>query len=267
MSGLAQPLTVFTSQKPFNDRNADDMKCGDLDEKTLKDRFKLYQVSPFIDYCTYRSPYDHPALRRLAPYTKERVIEMLFNDMKTQSKAFSFVGTYKGLIARLIDHMHYKDGADYYDLQMNEAYRKVISQDKSNTSAVGTIKYILDRHNFDKYVLTKDHFTKPFTSVHLPKFVGWQSCINGLGISIHDVNSTEISIDSLVLNNKKYIAVIRFKGQDHFGLDTDDISKVQFNAFTFFRIWFVLQRFNKFGFKPFFTNFEAKVTITGEYNA
>ncbi|WP_158689492.1 DUF3289 family protein, partial [Cronobacter sakazakii] len=54
---------------------------------------------------------------------------------------------------------------------------------------------------------------------------------------------------------------------DHFGLDTDDISKVQFNAFTFFRIWFVLQRFNKFGFKPFFTNFEAKITIAGEYNA
>ncbi|EOW6759463.1 DUF3289 family protein [Cronobacter malonaticus] len=48
MSGLAQPLTVFTSQKPFNDRNADDMKCGDLDEKTLKERFKLYQCHPLL---------------------------------------------------------------------------------------------------------------------------------------------------------------------------------------------------------------------------
>ncbi|WP_317474732.1 DUF3289 family protein [Cronobacter sakazakii] len=87
-----------------------------------------------------------------------------------------------------------------------------------------------------------------------------------MGISIDEVHSTQISNDSPVLNNKKYIAVIRFKGQDHFGLDTDDISKVQFNAFTFFRIWFVLQRFNKFGFKPVFTNFEAKITIAGEYN-
>ncbi|EOW6432871.1 DUF3289 family protein [Cronobacter turicensis] len=158
MSGLAQPLTVFTSQKPFNDRNADDMKCGDLDEKTLKDRFKLYQVSPFIDYCTYRSPYDHPALRRLAPYTKERVIEMLFNDMKTQSKAFSFVGTYKGIITRLIDHMHYKDGADYYDLQMNQAYKEAILNDKSDDSMLNVIQEALNGFDYKKYQLTSEAF-------------------------------------------------------------------------------------------------------------
>ncbi|MDI7272314.1 DUF3289 family protein, partial [Cronobacter dublinensis] len=60
MDALIRPLTIFTTKKPFNDRNADDMQCGDFDEQTLKKRFKLYQVSPFIDYCTYRSPYDHP---------------------------------------------------------------------------------------------------------------------------------------------------------------------------------------------------------------
>ncbi|EPE7491601.1 YPO3983 family protein [Cronobacter universalis] len=266
MSGLAQPLTVFTSQKPFNDRNADDMKCGDLDEKTLKDRFKLYQVSPFIDYCTYRSPYDHPALRRLAPYTKERVIEMLFNDMKTQSKAFSFVGTYKGIIARLIDHMHYKDGADYYDLQMNQAYKEAILNDKSDDSMLNVIQEVLNGFDYKKYQLASETFSSVTSRARLPKFIGWQSCINGLGVSIHDVNSTKITIDSLDLNAGKYSATVHFKAQDHFGLDTDDISKTQFSAFTFFRIWFVLQRFNRFAFKPFFTNFEAKVTLTGKCN-
>ncbi|MEE4411019.1 DUF3289 family protein, partial [Serratia sp. C2(2)] len=36
--------------------------------------------------------------------------------------------------------------------------------------------------------------------------------------------------------------------------------------FRFFRIWFVLQRYNQFGFKPFMTNMEATVEITGRRN-
>ncbi|WP_235509466.1 DUF3289 family protein [Cronobacter condimenti] len=243
------------------------MKCGDLDEQTLKRRFKLYQVSPFIDYCTYRSPYDHPALRHLAPYTKERVIEMLFADMKTQSGTFSFTGAYKGLISKLIDHMHYKDGADYSDLQMNQAYKKIILNDKTDDSILNIIKEVLDSFDYKKFELTPQAFSLYIPRGRLPKFTGWQACINGLGVSIHDVNSTEISIESLTLDAGKYTAIVRFKAQDHFGLDTDDISKTQFSAFTFFRIWFVLQRFNRFAFKPFFTNFEAKVTLTGKCNA
>ncbi|EOI3504240.1 DUF3289 family protein [Cronobacter dublinensis] len=266
MDALIRPLTIFTTKKTFNDRSADDMQCGDFDEQTLKKRFKLYQVSPFIDYCTYRSPYDHPALRRLPPYTKERVIEMLFADFKTQSRAFSFMGTYKGLIVKLIDHMHYEDGKDYYDLKMNQAYKETILNDKSDDSMLNVIKEVLNSFDYKKSELTPQVFSEYIKRARLPKFVGWQSCINGLGVSVHDINSTEVSVESLFLDSGKYTAVIRFKAQDHFGLDVDDINKPQFSAFTFFRIWFVLQRFNRFAFKPFFTNFEAKVTLTGKCN-
>ncbi|QKJ86885.1 DUF3289 domain-containing protein [Paramixta manurensis] len=31
-----------------------------------------------------------------------------------------------------------------------------------------------------------------------------------------------------------------------------------------FRIWFVLQRWDNLGFKPFFTNMQASITISGE---
>lgn len=87
-----------------------------------------------------------------------------------------------------------------------------------------------------------------------------------MGITVHDINSTEIIIESVEVENKKYTAVIRFKAQDHFGLDSDDILKLKFNAISFFRIWFVLQRYQKFAFKPFFTNFEAIVEIKGDVN-
>ncbi|MTD28188.1 DUF3289 family protein [Erwinia sorbitola] len=52
----------------------------------------------------------------------------------------------------------------------------------------------------------------------------------------------------------------------HFSLDTHDISKLKFKQFHFFRIWFLLQRYNKFGFKPFITNMEATFEVNGARN-
>ncbi|WP_338063272.1 DUF3289 family protein [Winslowiella toletana] len=39
--------------------------------------------------------------------------------------------------------------------------------------------------------------------------------------------------------------------------------KNKFKQFQFFRIWFILQIFNRFEFKPFFTNMEATIDIEG----
>jgi len=66
-----------------------------------------------------------------------------------------------------------------------------------------------------------------------------------------------------MIENDRFRAVVHYKVQDHFGLDVDDLSKFKFSQFHFFRICFVLQRYNQFGFKPFMTNMEAAVEITG----
>lgn len=87
-----------------------------------------------------------------------------------------------------------------------------------------------------------------------------------MGITVHDTWATHIIIKSLHIDNGSYRAVIHYKVQDHFGLDIKDISKGIFNQFRFFRIWFVLQHYMQFGFKPFMTNMEATVDITGRYN-
>lgn len=49
MRGIERPLIIYASRKPFHDRCAEDMKCGDLDEKTLKERFGLLQVSERVN--------------------------------------------------------------------------------------------------------------------------------------------------------------------------------------------------------------------------
>ena len=87
-----------------------------------------------------------------------------------------------------------------------------------------------------------------------------------MAITVHDINSLEISIESLTFQGNKYAAIIKYRAQDHFGLDKEDILKAKFNSIAFFRIWFVLQRAKHFSQKPFFTNFEAIITLTGSNN-
>ena len=264
MQVLNQPLMIFTTQKRFNDRTADDMKYGDFDMATLKSRFHLDQVSTYIDWATYRPSYKHPSIRNIPAVSKEKAIAMLFDELRGASRLFSFRGPYQGLIVDLFSHMQHRNGTDFQDVRLNQAYKSLIENDKESSSILSRIKNTLDTFDFNSSKLTKDDFSLAFKTAHLPKYVRWKDWINGLGITVHDINSTEISIESLSIHKNKYTVTVKFVAQDHFGLDSDDISKIKFNSITFFRIWFVLQRYNKFSYKPFFTNFEAQVTISGD---
>lgn len=84
-----------------------------------------------------------------------------------------------------------------------------------------------------------------------------------MGITVHDTYTTQITLKSLLINNSGFNACINYKSQDHFGLDKDDISKGKFNALRFFRIWFVLQRYEKLGFRPFITEMETDIYLSG----
>ncbi|RRZ94635.1 DUF3289 family protein [Erwinia sp. 198] len=72
-----------------------------------------------------------------------------------------------------------------------------------------------------------------------------------------------LTLKSLQINDSGFQAVVHYRSQDHFGLDGSDILNAKFSSFRLFHIWFVLQRCNKFGFKPFMTNMEATVKIAG----
>ncbi|CAI1645616.1 Protein of uncharacterised function (DUF3289) [Serratia quinivorans] len=266
MRGLTRALTIFTGKKPFNDRLADDMQCGDMNERTLKQCYHLEQISTHINWSTYKAPYDHPLTRNIPAASKEKVVSMLFDELRSSSRYFSFIGAYQGVIAKLFNHMQYNNGVAYYDVQMDQAYKKLILSDKSENSTLVRIKNVLDTFDFNSYELNKEAFSLQLSQSRLPKYVRWKDSVNGLGVTVHDINSTEISIESLVFQGNSYTAVVKYKAQDHFGLDKDDIGKLKFNSISFFRIWFVLQRYEKFAYKPFFTNFGAKITLTGENN-
>ncbi|NIF34362.1 DUF3289 family protein [Enterobacter sp. Cy-643] len=110
---------------------------------------------------------------------------------------------------------------------------------------------------------TKKALNDAIVNGRLPKFDRLQDRVNGMGITVHDTWATHITIKSLTIDNEQYHAEVHYKVQDHFGLDDDDILKIKFKSIRLFRIWFVLQRYREFAFKPFITNMEATIHIIG----
>ncbi|MGV7092164.1 DUF3289 family protein [Siccibacter turicensis] len=51
--------------------------------------------------------------------------------------------------------------------------------------------------------------------------------------------------------------------QDRFGLDDNDVLNPVYREFRIFRLWFALQRWNKYGYRPFITEVNATVEISG----
>lgn len=105
--------------------------------------------------------------------------------------------------------------------------------------------------------------------IHLPHFdtpiVDW---INGLGITVHGIWSLWVTIESLDIDlfNKTFHGVVSFKIQDHFGLNEDDVNgNKYFELLPSFRSWFILQRYEKFGFKPYITEINHTQNIKGSF--
>ncbi len=144
MQLLNCPLTIFTSQKRFNDRSADDMKCGDLDEYTLKNRYHLGQISNYIDWASYKPSYDHPATRQTPAVSKEKAVSILFDELRGTSWVYSFRGPYKGLIVDMFNHMQNKNGVDFSDIRLNQAYKELIESERSESSVLAGMKFVLD---------------------------------------------------------------------------------------------------------------------------
>jgi len=276
MAALQFPCTIFKTQKSMDAYSARDMRCGDLTEAQLKSDYQLVDVStrahPYT--LTKITPFTQPqsmfygARGEGEKITRQQCANILFDEFRELSCLFSFYGPYKHLIEKMITHMQYGNGKTFTSMHLDSALKDHLLADNTSNSTrlrlAGAIKKYIDwenKHYLENY---KDELRKAIFEGKLPKFDRFQDKFNGMGITVHDTWATHITIKSLQVDNDRYRAVVHYKVQDHFGLDVDDISKFKFNQFRFFRIWFVLQRYNHFGFKPFMTNMEAIIEITGD---
>ncbi|MDU5838980.1 MAG: YPO3983 family protein [Pantoea sp.] len=279
MAALQLPCTLFKTQKWMDDYGASDMRCGDLTEAQLKSHYRLDYISDRVDpwTLTRRSSMDRPQsmfccnLRGQGEkITRRQCAAMLFDEFRSLSRKFSLYGPYSHLIEKMITHMQNGNGTPFRDVALDRALKEHILSDKTENSTRlllrKSLKDNIDWANSIYFSNVNEELRKAILRGKLPKFDRFQDNFNGMGITVHDTWATHITLKSLQIYNDRYRAVVHYKVQDHFGLDKDDIVKPKFSQFHFFRIWFVLQRYNQFGFKPFMTNMEATVEITGGRN-
>ena len=276
MAALQFPCTFFKTQKWMDDYAASDMRCGDLTEEQLKSLYRLDYISARVDpwTLTRRSSMDRPRsifccnLRGQGEkISSQQCANILFDEFRDLSHLFSVYGPYRYLIEKMITHMQNGNGVPFRDPSLDRALKEHVIQDKTTNSTRQLLQEAfntyIDWENKHLPASDKDRLRKVILDGKLPKFNRFQDNFNGMGITVHDTWATHITLKSLHIDNDRYQAVVHYKVQDHFGLDSDDILNKTFSQFNFFRIWFVLQRYNQFGFKPFMTNMEATVRITG----
>lgn len=273
-----ESVLIYSTKRQFNDSNADDMKYGDLSDSYLQNHLNLHDVSTIVNPYTLQliSPFNHPQSRFYSPtlgkkIKKEECVKLMFDDLRKLTLPFSFYGSYGELIKQMFTHMQTMNGQSFSNATLNSALNHAIISDKSSNNALVRIKEILDRNiDYENGKLPTEAIPQITLNIQggiLPKFTRTQDSFNGLGLAVHDTYSTEIYLTRINITKNDYSALVKFKVQDHFGLDQNDIKNWKFNQFYFFKTWFVLQRSKSYGFKPFFTNMDTCIEIKGSKNA
>ncbi|WBF45680.1 YPO3983 family protein [Serratia rubidaea] len=279
MTALQFPCTIFKTKNIMDDYGADDMRCADLSASQLKTHFHLVDVSTRVNPYTLTpiTPFNQPHSRfygmrgQGTTLTRQECARILFDELRQLSRLFALYGPYKHLIEEMIGHMQHGNGTPFSSPHLNAALKAQIMGDKDekNSTRLRLWNVFDQRIDWGNKFFPSEYekeLTKAIFGGKLPKFDRFQDNFNGMGISVHDTWATHITVKSLQVDNESYRALVHYRVQDHFGLDDDDIRKIKFNQFRFFRIWFVLQRYNQFGFRPFMTNMETTVQISGERN-
>ncbi|EDX3117328.1 DUF3289 family protein [Salmonella enterica subsp. enterica serovar Carswell] len=264
---LKFPLIIFKTKHLMGDETADDMKYGDLNEQQLRNEYHLERVSDTID--PWRNEFFIPGVTQFPqPLSDDEVVSNLFSDFRMESAKLTFLG-YRHIFLEMVDRLQDRTPGIYTSEDLNCAAKELIEGDKSTNSTYMAIKKVLDKNiDFDAggYPESlRSELTGVIADKVLPKFDRMRDKFNGLGLTVHDTYATHITITSLSVTNNTYEAKIHYRIQDHFGLDGNDVTHWLYSHWDVFKIWFVLQHYDKkgFAFKPFITEINTTVIISG----
>ncbi|EOF5384265.1 DUF3289 family protein [Salmonella enterica] len=263
---LKLPLVIFKTKHLMDDETADDMKYGDLTEQQLRNEYHLEQVSDTIN--PWRNEFFIPGVTQFPQHlSDDEVVSNLFSDFRLESIKLTW--GYRDIFLEMVDRLQNRTPGIYISEDLNRAAKEQIEGDKSTNSTYMAIKKVLDKNiNFDAggYPESRrSELTSVIADKVLPKFDRPLDKVNGLGLSVHDTYATHITITSLSVKNNTYEAKVHYRIQDHFGLDGNDVTHWLYSHWDVFKIWFVLQHYDKegFAFKPFITEINTTVTISG----
>lgn len=282
---MSIPVLIYATKRAMDDYGAKDMHYGDLSEKSLKERFGLTDVSAKVNPYTLTLVPPAPAssyggfypgsLTESTPVlvSREESARLMFDEFRELAKLFSFHGPYKNIITEMITHMQENSGTPYSSPLLDRALKEQILNDRSDQSSLLKIKRVLKtainyEYGFVPLDEKDDLFDekgnlKEVNGTVLPKFDSLVDRTNGLVITVHDTWSTHITLESLEVEGDSFRAKLHYHIQDHFGLDDDDVLNPLYREFRIFRLWFALQRWDEYGYKPFITEMNATVEVSG----
>ena len=281
------PVLIYQTTRQMDDYQAKDMHHGDLDALTLRNQLNLDvdTVSARVNARTLRllnqpnpyimtSPYAIAAIPDTMPeVSREKAVALMFDEFRALAKLFSFHGEYQHIITEMITHMQGNSGTTYSSPLLDQALKEQIMNDHSEQSSLLKIKSALKaaiNYNFGFIPLNaKDDLfdergnLKEVNAAVLPKFDRLIDRTNGLVIAVHDMWAAHITLESLEVSGESYLAKVHYRMQDHFGLDDNDVLNPVYREFRIFRLWFALQRWKKQGYRPFITEINTTVEISG----
>ncbi|WP_133158628.1 DUF3289 family protein, partial [Mixta theicola] len=174
---------------------------------------------------------------------------------------------YKSLARTMISHMQYGNGAVFSHPLLDQAMAEHSSMQNSLNAVLRTFQKYIDWSRQALPETALQVLTDSIMKSLLPRFDKFTDRFNGLGITVHDTWATHITLESLLVKNGTFTAVIKYHIQDHFGLDTEDITNDFYRQFRIFRIWFYLQHINNHAFKPFISEIVLTKKISvGRYD-
>lgn len=279
---LPLPARIYQTVRQMDDYRAKDMLYGDLDTLALRNQFyidvdnvsakvnpRTLKLQPKASTATQYSPYVMQSLEQQMPsVSKGEATRLMFDEFRELAKLYSFHGPYKSIITEMITHMQENYGTPYSSPLLDQALKEQILNDHSDKSSLLKIKKAMKSaidYEYGFIPLSKENvFYREISEAILPKFDRKIDNINGLVITVHDTWSTHITLVSLQVSGNSYRAMVHYRVQDHFGLDDDDVLNPVYREFRIFRLWFALQRWGQYGYKPFITEMNATVEITGD---
>ncbi|HIF9433260.1 TPA: DUF3289 family protein [Photobacterium damselae] len=239
------PVQIFHTRRKMDDYNADDLNSGDMKQSEIK------KLSPFFG---------------LFDSSFNRDPDSLFDDFRDRARGFA-QGSYQDVIVDLITHMQNNSGSKYESNKLTSAMK---NHESTREFSHDISKLIFKELKGNAGKLTATSLIRIQSNImknsSLPKFSAIADMFNGLALSIHDVYAVKVVLSELTIEGKKFSGVLEYQVQDHFGLDQPDVGLSKpFHPIAMFRDWFILQRYNKFGYKPFVTEMNFAYPIEGTF--
>ncbi|MFM5363942.1 DUF3289 family protein [Aeromonas veronii] len=230
VTGLTLPLEIYHTKRKMDDYSADDLQSGDISRNEIIRIGKIYNFAINPDELAYPASWH-------------------FNIMKASAEVVAW-GEYAPVVREMIARFESNAGGVYKSKLLDKAMlehkttgkfsQDIISVIRGEVDDLGTVTSNL------KDVITS-HVNQNST---LPKFNDYD-WLNGLGAAVHDVYAVQVTLAKLEFKGKELRGTLSYKIQDHFGLDRPDVDGKGFENLIPYRSWFLLQRYDKYGYKPF----------------